>query len=153
MSIPVELLSLAEVRTCYRFAYRLTGNAQVPSYPVAATPMLQSRALLIASVFRHSYTNPLARPKVDLACPPHSASDYSLIVDGQAAMVGETLRITPPRAVLHLPNAQPVAMHLRVRPHGISVAGRRQQVGQFIAPSSTTPSASPRHTKNARSCA
>jgi hypothetical protein len=111
MSIPVELPGLPEVMARYRFAYLLTGTAEGAPHAVAVTPRLEGGVLVIDGIGRRSRANLLARPDVGLVWPPASESDYSLIVDGQAAMDGESLRIAPTRAVLHrpAPGAKPVA--------------------------------------------
>lgn len=103
MSIPVELPTLRDVMARYRFAYLLTGSAQGAPHAVAVTPVLEGGVLVIDGVGRRSRENLLARPAVGLVWPPAFASDYSLIVDGQAAMEDESLRIAPTRAVLHRP--------------------------------------------------
>ena len=112
MSIPVELPGLPEVMARYRFAYLLTSSAPgAAPHAVAVTPALEGGALAIQGIGRRTRENLLARPAVGLVWPPQSASDYSLIVDGQAAMAGDTLRITPTRAVLNrpAPNPEPAA--------------------------------------------
>jgi hypothetical protein len=45
--------------------------------------------------------NAAARPLVSIVWAPIEALGYSLIVDGDAAVDGESLTITPTRAVLH----------------------------------------------------
>jgi len=111
MSIPVELTGLPQAMARYRFAYLLTGGAQGAPHAVAVTPVLENGVLVIEGVGRRSRANLLERPAVGLVWPPLSVSEHSLIVDGQAAMDGDTLRITPTRAVLHrpVPSPEPVA--------------------------------------------
>lgn len=108
MSIPVELSGLAEVMARYRFAYLLTSsvNGAAP-HAVAVVPTLEGGALVVSGLGRRTRENLLAQPAVGLVWPPLSEADYSLIVDGQAAMEGETLRVTPSRAVLHRPAPRP----------------------------------------------
>ena len=103
MSIPVELASLAEVMERYRFAYLLTNNADAAPHAVAVMPALDGAVLVLDGVGRRSRENLLAQPAVGLLWPPHDVAEYSLIVDGQAAMDGDRLRITPTRALLHRP--------------------------------------------------
>lgn len=103
MSIAVELPKLPDALSRYGFAYLLTSRAEGAPHAVAVTPRLDGGVLVIDGVGRRSRENLLARPVVGLVWPPQSASDYSLIVDGQAAMDGESLRIAPIRAVLHRP--------------------------------------------------
>lgn len=103
MSIPVELSSLANVITRYRFAYLMTTNAKGVPHAVAVSAVLQGCELVVNGIGRRTRENALARPAVGLVWPPQSESDYSLIIDGQATVAGEVLRITPVRAVLHRP--------------------------------------------------
>lgn len=103
MSIAVELTDLAGTIARYRFAYLLTGSAQGAPHAVAVTPRLEEGVLVIEGLGRRSRDNLQARPAVGLVWPPQEASGYSLIIDGQATMAGELLRITPERAVLHRP--------------------------------------------------
>jgi hypothetical protein len=66
---------------------------------------------LAVEVGTRSATNAAARPGVSLLFPARAAGDYSLIVDGSAAVVPGVERrgvlITPTRAVLHRPAAAP----------------------------------------------
>jgi hypothetical protein len=67
--------------------------------------------MLAADVGGRSAANVTARPSVSLLCPVRSAGDYSLIVDGDAALVShenrQRLLITPTKAVLHRPARMP----------------------------------------------
>jgi len=107
MSIPVELQNLAEIMTQYRFAYLLTASAHGAPHAVAVVPMLEGSVLVIDGIGRRTRDNLIQQPAVGLVWPPREESDYSLIVDGQAAPDGEMLRITPNRAVLHRPARRP----------------------------------------------
>ena len=95
MSIPVELSSLANVITRYRFAYLMTTSAKGAPRAVAVAAVLQGGDLVVNGIGRRTRENALARPAVGLLWPPQSAADYSLIVDGQAVVTDESLRITP----------------------------------------------------------
>lgn len=110
MSISVELGDLATAIAQYRFAYLLTSTEAAP-HAVAVVPVPEAGSLLVHGVGRRTRDNLLARPAVGLVWPPQSAADYSLIVDGQASMDGDVLRIVPTRAVLHrsAPRPGPVA--------------------------------------------
>jgi hypothetical protein len=61
----------------------------------------------VNGIGRRTRENALARPAVGVIWPPQSEADYSLIVDGQAVVTGDSLRITPTRAVLHRPAPAP----------------------------------------------
>lgn len=104
MSIPVELRSLADVIARYRFAYLMTTSDKGPPHAVQVAVALQGGDLVVNGPGRRTRANALARPAVGLVWPPQSETDYSLIVDGQAAVTDESLRITPTRAVLHRPS-------------------------------------------------
>jgi hypothetical protein len=63
------------------------------------------RGTLIVDVGRRSAANAAARPAVSLLYPVRTDDDYSLIVDGTAAVLtttdGHRLVVTPTKAVLH----------------------------------------------------
>jgi hypothetical protein len=103
MSIPVDLSKLAEAIARYRFAYLLTSSERGAPHALAVTPVLQGGELVVNKTGRRTRDNAQQRPDVALVWPPLSEADYSLIVDGQAVVAGEGLRITPARAVLHRP--------------------------------------------------
>lgn len=104
MSIPVELARLAETLTRFRFAYLMTSSADAGApHVVAVTPAFDGTTLTIDGLGRRTRANAEARPAVGLVWPPLTAAEYSLIVDGEARLDGDTLRIRPTRAVLHRP--------------------------------------------------
>jgi hypothetical protein len=103
MSIPVDLSKLAEAMARYRFAYLLTSSERGAPHALAVTPVLQGGELVVNKTGRRTRDNAQQRADVALVWPPLSEADYSLIVDGQAVVAGEGLRITPARAVLHRP--------------------------------------------------
>jgi len=107
MSIPVELQRLEDTLRRYRFAYLLTANPEGAPHAVAVAAVLQGGTLVVQSAGRRTRANAQAHPAVGLVWPPQAEGDYSLIVDGQAAVDGESLRITPTRAVLHRPAPSP----------------------------------------------
>lgn len=109
MSIPVELSGLAETLAHYRFAYLMTAGSQGAPHAVAVNPAWQEGELVIGGVGRRTRANTQARPAVGLVWPPVKEDDYSLIVDGEARLVGEQLHIQPQRAVLHRPAPAPQA--------------------------------------------
>ena len=109
MSIPVALPTLADTMARYGFAYLLTStDGGGAPHAVAVTPVLRGEALVIGDLGRRSRSNIGPRPAVALVWPPKDEGDYSLIVDGQAAVEGDRVRISPTRAVLHRP-APPAA--------------------------------------------
>lgn len=103
MSIPVEPPSLAQTIGRYRFAYLMTTNDDGSPHAVAVSVGMEGDVLVIPTTGARTRGNALARPVIGLVWPPQSIDEYSLIVDGQASVVGEGLRIRPTRAVLHRP--------------------------------------------------
>lgn len=101
MSTEVRLQSLASAMARYRFAYLMTTSGKGAPHAVQVAAKLEGRELVVSGFGRRSRENALARPAVALVWPPLSEADYSLIVDGQAGVVGESLRVTLTRAVLH----------------------------------------------------
>ena len=99
--------SFANVITRYRFAYLMTTSAKGTPHAAPVAAVLQGGDLVVNGIGRRTRENALARPAVGLVWPPQSEADYSLIVDGQAVVTGESLRITPTRAVLHRPAPSP----------------------------------------------
>jgi hypothetical protein len=93
-----------------RGAYLLTVSADARPHAVHLGVAWDGDVLTV-DVGNRSAANAAAHPVVSLLFPLRSADDYSLIVDGVAAVDRETdfrrLRITPTKAVLHRPAAVP----------------------------------------------
>jgi hypothetical protein len=108
MSIAVALERLR--RETERFAntpYLLTVSGDGRPHAVAISAAWEG-SRLVASVGRRSAENAGARPRVSVLWPPFEAGGYSLIVDGDAALLGAgeegaRVAITPTRGVLHRP--------------------------------------------------
>jgi hypothetical protein len=66
---------------------------------------------LVADVGRRTAANAATRPLVSLLLPVRRDDDYSLIIDGTAAVGGADgarhVRVTPSKAVLHRPATRP----------------------------------------------
>jgi hypothetical protein len=95
--------SLASAVAQYGFAYLMTTNAKGAPHAVAVDAVLQDGELRVDRIGNRTRENARARPAVGLVWPPPTAAGYSLIVDGHAAVAGDSLRITPTRAILHRP--------------------------------------------------
>jgi hypothetical protein len=111
MSIPVSLDRLrAAVDERGGHAYVLTVSEDGRPHAVHA-PVRWDGDVLAADVGRRSAANATARPSVSLLYPVRAAGDYSLIVDGSAAVVSDgaepRLLVTPVKAVLHRPAPTP----------------------------------------------
>ncbi len=70
---------------------------------LVAVPTRFDDGLLIAQAGPGTLRNAAARPDVTMVFPPAVGSGYSLIVDGAAEVVGDTVCVRPARAVLHRP--------------------------------------------------
>jgi hypothetical protein len=111
MSIPVPLQRLrAAVDERGTSAYLLTVSDDGSPHAVHVAVCWEGD-VIVADVGRRSAANATARPSVSLLFPVRAVGDYSLIVDGMAAVApsegGQRVRIAPARAVLHRPAAVP----------------------------------------------
>ena len=111
MSIPVALSDLAQAMARYRFAYLLTASSHGAPHATAVSVALVDGLLQVGQTGRRTRENALREPAVALVWPPLSDAEHSLIVDGTAAVEGQSMRITPARAVRHrsAPAPDPVA--------------------------------------------
>ncbi len=136
MSIPVPLDRLRAALE------ERGGNAYVLTVSDEGLPHVVHCAVgwdgdvLVAGVGRYSAANAAARPSVSLLYPIRSGADYSLIVDGTAAVIshddGHRLMITPTKAVLHRPAPAPdpsSACGADCVPLFSSTAGRKTRPG------------------------
>ena len=111
MSIPVPLERLrAAVAERGPNAYVLTVSDDGRPHAVHA-PVRWQDDVLAVDVGRRSAANATVRPAVSLLFSIRTDDDYSLIVDGSAAVVSDAdahrLLVTPAKAVLHRPAPAP----------------------------------------------
>lgn len=87
-------------------AYVMTVSADGRPH-VTYAPVRWAGDRLAAEVGTQTARNAQAKPMVTLLFPVRSADDYSLIIDGSAAIEagGQPLWLTQTRAVLHRPGA------------------------------------------------
>jgi hypothetical protein len=103
MSIPVAIGDLAAATGKYDWAYLVTVRDDLRPHIVAVTPTWDAEQLVM-DVGRGTAHNAATRSMVSLCYPPTDAGGYSLIVDGDARVDGEsTIRLDPTGAVLHRP--------------------------------------------------
>ena len=102
MSIAVPLDELAERLSEFPWGYLVTvrddGRAQSLAVP---TQYVDGR--LVTTVGKGTAANAVARPTVTMLFPGTTGEEFSLIVDGDAAVEGDHLLVTPTWAVLHRP--------------------------------------------------
>ena len=101
MSKPVDIKELADRLREFGSAYLTTIGEGDRIHTVPVNPVMGDAGLSVAGLGRRTQANATARPGVCLVWPPREANGYSLIVDGTALLDGNTLRLTPTRAILH----------------------------------------------------
>jgi len=111
MSIPVAMDDLrAAISERGLAAYLLTVSESGSPHAVHTVLAWDGNAL-VAEVGKRSAANAAARTSVSLLFPLRADGDYSLIVDGTAAVTSSEdsrrVRLTPTRAVLHRSAAVP----------------------------------------------
>lgn len=107
MSIPVPLDGLrAALAERGAGAYLLTVSDALSPHAVHV-PLQCDGDVLVVEVGKRTAANAAARSVVSLLCPLRTPDDYSLIIDGTARVEGAVVRITPTKAVLHRPAANP----------------------------------------------
>jgi hypothetical protein len=106
MSIAVPLDELGDALAERPWGYLLTvrddGRAQT-----LAVPTVWRDGVLVAEVGRSTAANVVARPNVTWVFPGTTGGEFSLIVDGDATMAGESVEVRPTWAVLHRPAIRP----------------------------------------------
>jgi hypothetical protein len=104
--VPVERLRAALAERGATSAYLLTVSDAASPHAVHV-PLAWDGDALVMEVGKRTAANAAARSVVSLLCPLRAPDDYSLIIDGAATVAGTLVRITPTKAVLHRPAANP----------------------------------------------
>ena len=102
MSVPVALADLPTTLEYYPWGYLVTVSPSLRAHSLAV-PTRWSEGGLHATVGRSTAANAVDRPEVTMVFPHPQPGEYSLIVDGTAAMIDGELVFTPTSAVLHRP--------------------------------------------------
>lgn len=100
MSIVVDLAQLAEAVTRHPTGYLLVAGDERPHVGEVEIAVREG-VVVVARPGRTASRVVPERPAVTLLLPPGEPDGYSLVVDGQAELVGEQLHLTPSHAVLH----------------------------------------------------
>jgi hypothetical protein len=102
VSVEVGLGELEATLNKYPFVYLLTvGNRTRPH--VSACGATVAKGLLVLDVGWRSRALIEDNEAVTLLAPPYEFGGYSLIIDGSAAVAGESVVVALSRAVLHRP--------------------------------------------------
>lgn len=100
MSIPVPLDDLADALAAYPWGYLVTVGDDLRARFHAAPTRFEGGALVVDGG-RSSRQNATARPNVTLVFPSLDPHGMSLIVDGEATVDDDAIRVHPTWAVLH----------------------------------------------------
>ncbi|ANS77692.1 pyridoxamine 5'-phosphate oxidase-related, FMN-binding [Serinicoccus hydrothermalis] len=100
MSIVVDLEELGEALGRHPTAYLLLSGEDRPHVGEVEVTM-RADVLVVDRPGRTALRTVPARPQVTLLLPPAQVDGYTLIVDGEAALVGDELHVEPSHAVLH----------------------------------------------------
>ncbi|WP_151523334.1 pyridoxamine 5'-phosphate oxidase family protein [Serinicoccus kebangsaanensis] len=100
MSIVVDIDELADALGRHPTAYLLLSGEDRPHVGEVEVTMRED-VLVVDRAGRTAVRTVPERPQVTLLLPPAQADGYTLIVDGEASLSGEELRIEPSHAVLH----------------------------------------------------
>lgn len=103
VSIAVPLDELMADVTRRDFAYLLTVGDDGRPRVLALVPECRDGELRFHVGPGRTGGSARARPKVSMVFPPCDHDAYSLVVDGDAAVDGETVVVTPTWAVRHRP--------------------------------------------------
>lgn len=106
MAKTVDLDRLGRLLDDYRYAFFVTVGADHRAHTTAVVPTYAGGVFDVGTVGRHGRANLAACPGVTLVWPAADVSEYSLIVDGTAALPDDPdapVLITPVKALLHRP--------------------------------------------------
>jgi hypothetical protein len=100
VSIAVPLDELSARLEDHPWGYLVTVRDDGRAQSLAIATRVVDGAL-VATVGRGAAANAIARPAITMLFPGASGEDMSLIVDGDAAVDGDRIIVTPTWAVLH----------------------------------------------------
>jgi hypothetical protein len=107
MSIPVPVEGIrAALAERGNKAYLLTVSEDARPHAVHGALAWEGDRLVLEAGKR-TVANAGAHPHVSLLSPGATDDDYSLIIDGTAAVEGQRVMITPTKGVLHRPAPSP----------------------------------------------
>jgi hypothetical protein len=102
MSIPVALDELPARLAGYPWGYLVTVRDDLRAQSLAV-PTEWVDGTLHMTAGAGTRANATARPEITMVFPSPMPGDYSLIVDGTATVVGDSVQVVPTWAVLHRP--------------------------------------------------
>jgi len=102
MSIPVTLAELEAALAPYPWGYLVTVGDNLRAHSLAVPTDFRG-GQLYAAAGRSTRANLTARSEITMVFPHPRPGEYSLILDGTAAVGEEGVVFTPTNAVLHRP--------------------------------------------------
>ncbi|MAS56272.1 pyridoxamine 5'-phosphate oxidase family protein [Nocardioides sp.] len=105
MSIPVDVADLNTALADFGAGYLLSVSTAGRVKAVTVEPRVVDGALHVIGPGRGSVANVQANPQVTVLFPPLAPRGYTLLVDGEASVEGDDVRVAPAGAVLHRPAA------------------------------------------------
>jgi hypothetical protein len=103
MSIQVKPDELAATLEKFPFVYLLTVGEEPRPHIAALPARVVGGVVEVTGAGGRSRSGVEANELVTLLAPPYEPGGYSLIMDGTARLAGNTVLVTPSRAVLHRP--------------------------------------------------
>ncbi|WP_111719776.1 hypothetical protein [Homoserinimonas sp. OAct 916] len=107
MGKKIDFDALAGRISEYGFAYLITVGDDDRIHTSPVNPTVTAPHLAVNTPSARVRANTSSRPQVSLVWPPTTSDGYSLIVDGEARVVADSLTVTPTRAILHRPAPRP----------------------------------------------
>ena len=102
VSVAVALEDLPGELGRWGFGYLLTASDDGRPHAVALIPVVADGVLRFEAGGR-TCRNAAARPGVSIVFPPVADDGFSLVVDGDATVDGDSVVVTPTSAVRHRP--------------------------------------------------
>jgi hypothetical protein len=102
VSVAVALEDLPGELDHWGFGYLLTASDDGRPHAVALIPVVADGVLRFEAGGR-TCRNAAARPGVSIVFPPVTDDGFSLVVDGDATVDGDSVVVTPTSAVRHRP--------------------------------------------------
>lgn len=103
MSIPVEIADLNTALADFGAGYLLSVGSGGRVKAVTVEPRIVEGRMVVAGPGRGSLANVGVNAAVTVLFPPLAQRGYTLLVDGEAAVDGDDVHVTPTGAVLHRP--------------------------------------------------
>jgi hypothetical protein len=102
VSIPVTIEGIGDALVDYAWGYLTTVGDDQRSHSLAV-PTVFRDGVFVIDPGKSARRNVASRPLVSLVFPHPAPGGFSLIIDGEAELQGDTLVVRPSNAILHRP--------------------------------------------------